>query len=1229
MTSAEPTTHAPTPRPAPGPDVLLAATVAVLGHFDGDADQTLTVWQDGSARTVRVSTDATAVSATLVEATRAGLLAAEPAPSPDAGRLVDLTGDCPAPADLDLLVRLDDARRTVHVATGPAWARTATAERLSGLIQRVAGHLADPATADAPLSRLPFLTADERTRLVVELNDTTAEVPPRTVAQAIADLAAEDPDAPAVITRERVLSRRELQDLARTVAGQLARAGVREGDSVYVCLPRSAELVVAWTAALGAGIVCVPVDPAYPQARIQQIVQGESPTVLTVPSTHDLIPHARRIPVVLDPPAGSPAPDGAWPVAAAPESVVYVMHTSGSTGVPKGVAIREIGLRNLMHVSARQFGLGPGRRSLSLASPGFDANVWELLAPLYAGAAVVPFDDELISAKGLAECVRATEADAFFPFSPLLIRLDPADFPGIRTVITAGELFSQELVDRWQPGREMIYAFGPTEATALQSWHYCHAGSPEPAPSIGRPMTNLRMWLVDPWGGLAAPGAVGELYIGGLGVGAGYVGLPEATAAKFVVRPELDGDSTLYRTGDLASFRPDGAIDFRGRKDNQVKLRGFRVELGEVETVLAALPGIDTAISVVHETDAERLLVAHLIPVPGTELPSPAHLREQLADLLPYYMIPSAFVALTDIPYTPNGKIDRTVLARRPLPAPSEPATGSGDMADREILAEVSAAFAVVLGVPDIAPDQDFFAAGGHSLGVAEIAGRLNDHYRTDIRARDLFEHPTPADLTRRIAQLLATTEGAAADAEPDSDEGGPGLLPVQSWQWLLRQARPEDDAAYNVPTLFTCGGAVDPERLRVALKALRLRHPMLQATVREVNGAPQVSLDGPEPALEVVDLSEAADPEADCAEAVRRRANLPIDLAAGPALRATLLRLPGGHHRLLTVCHHIVSDGPGIDILARDLVAAYEGTADALPPLTRDPLAVGRTESQLLAQGAFDGQLDHWREVLTPPPAALPLPVDNPRVRPAGARTATVEVELGAQLTGSLREIGRQARTGLAAPLAAAVAVALSHSTGHKDICLGTPVNLRGELGLTEHLTNGANSTVLRLRMGAGSLAELLADVAEQMHAAIDYARVPFPHVVDRLAMPITPLRNALFDVFVTCYRRSEAGTAPGLTLSGQVVPLDSGLCDLSFQGCEHRDGLTLILQYDSDLYDEDTALLFLDRWRLAVTALATEPEAPWSRPGLGTPAAAQAPAVAGFGGFRFDTATGEGGEG
>ncbi|MET8628236.1 amino acid adenylation domain-containing protein, partial [Kitasatospora sp. NPDC004669] len=716
MTSDEPTAHAPGSGSLPEPAVLVAATIAVLGHFDGDAEQVLTVWQDGAAATVHLATDASAVSATLLEAARTALRQARPAPLDQASRVLDLTGDCPGPADPDLVVRPATDGRGLAVTAGPAWVRAAGPDRLAGIVLRVAEYLADPAAADAPLSRLPFLTADEHQLLVQELNDTAGEVPDRTVARWIADLAREEPDAPAVVTRGRTFSRAELQRLARQVADDLAGAGLKQGDSVYVCLPRSAELVVAWIAALGAGIVCIPVDPAYPTARIRQIVRADDPVVLTVPATHDLLPQARRIPVTLDVPAERPAEDDNWPVVVAPESLVYVMHTSGSTGTPKGVAIREIGLRNLMHVSARQFGLGPGRRSLSLASPGFDANVWELLAPLYAGAAVVPFDDPLISATGLADCVRATGADAFFPFSPLLTRLDPADFPGIRTVITAGELFSQDLVDRWQPGRELVYAFGPTEATALQSWHYCRAGAAEPAPSIGRPMTNLRMWLLDPWGGHAAPGAVGELYIGGLGVGAGYVGLPEATAAKFVVRPELDGDGTLYRTGDLASFRPDGNIDFRGRKDNQVKLRGFRIELGEVETVLAALPGVDTAIAVIHETGDERLLVAHLIPLPDAQLPSAAELRERLADLLPYYMIPSAFVPLTEVPYTPNGKIDRTVLSARPLlgtPAVADPEAG-----DDAVLTEVRAAFATVLGTSDVAPDQDFFASGGHSLGV-------------------------------------------------------------------------------------------------------------------------------------------------------------------------------------------------------------------------------------------------------------------------------------------------------------------------------------------------------------------------------------------------------------------------------------------------------------------------------------------------------------------------------
>ncbi|WP_316524270.1 amino acid adenylation domain-containing protein [Kitasatospora brasiliensis] len=1213
MTFDLPTTEAPQPPTTTDPAVLVAATIAVLGHFDGDAAQVLTVWRDGAAATVLVTTEASADSYALLDATRAALAQAGPARPDQATRVLDLAGDCPAPDEPDLLVRL--AAGALAVETGPAWSRAATPERLAAILGRVAAHLADPANADAPLARLPFLTPAEHRELVEELNDTAERLPDRTVAQWIADLAREEPCAPAVITRTRTFSRAELQQLARQLAESMAEHGIRRGDSVYLCLPRSAELVVAWMASLGAGVVCVPVDPGYPPARIRQIVRAEQPVVLTVPETDDLLPHARRIPVTLDLRADPPGADADWPVAVAPESLSYVMHTSGSTGAPKGVAIREIGLRNLMHVSARQTGLGPGRRMLSLASPGFDASTWELLAPLYAGAAVVPLEDPLVSAKGLADCVRDLDVDSFFPFCPLLTRLDPADFPGIRTVVTAGELFSQDLIDRWQPGREFVYVYGPTEGTILQSFHYCQAGAAEPTPSIGRPMTNLRMWLLDPWGGHSARGAVGELFIGGIGVGAGYIELPEVTAAKFVVRPELDGDHPLYRTGDLASFRPDGNLDFRGRKDNQVKLRGFRVELGEVETVLANQPGVDTAIAVIHETSGERLLVVHLIPEPDAQLPTAAELRERLADLLPYYMIPTAFLPLTEIPYTPNGKLDRIALAKRPLPETAAAAAPAAD--DDSVLAEVRAVFAAVLDLPDVAPEQDFFASGGHSLGVAEIAARLNERYGTAIRARDFFECPTPAALTTRLTELLPTADEAAVRAEAG---GELGLLPMQSWQWLLRQARPEEDAAYNVPTVFACGGSPDPERLRAALAALRERHPMLRATIREVKGAPQVALDGPDLPLEVLDLRAEADPEAARTEAVRVRANQPIDLAAGPALRTTLLRLPGDRHELLTVCHHIVSDGPGIDIVARDLVAAYEGTEAELPPLTRDPLAVGHLESRLLAEGAFDEQLDHWRGRLLPAPAPLPLPVDHPRTRPGGARTSAVEVELGTGVTDALAESAKRARTSLVAPLAAAVAAVLHRSTGREDICLGTPVNVRGQLGLTEHLTNGANSAALRLRMRPASRAELLERVAESMHEAIDHARIPFHHVTDRLGIQAEPLRNALFDVFVNCYVQSEAGTAPGLTLSGRVVTLDSGLCDLSFQGRVHRGGLTLILQYDRDLYDEDTARLLLEQWRHALTGIAQAPDEPWAELDLGAPVPPKGPTVTGFGGFRFE---------
>ncbi len=1208
---------------APDPVLLLrvAAFAAVVGHFDATLAPEVVFWQNGTALLVTVVTAEDATTDDLCSAARRGLAAATPCQSWDGARVLDMDGDFPAPGSVDLLLEWGGALDSPagRIRTGAGWPQLPGPSALSGMLTRTAEFLGS-ARAE-PLSRLPLLTDDEHRRLVVELNATATPLPHLSAGELLVRAALGRGAAPAVLSGTGDLTYAELAALAGTLAAELTTVGVRPGDQVHLCLPRSTELVLAWVAVLGMGAVCVPVDPGYPVERIGRIVGvAERATVLSVRATAPLIPGARHVTVDMAALRARQRThrEQQWPVAVPPGSTAYVLHTSGSTGTPKGAAITHRGLVNLLQASARQFGLAPGVRCLQLASPGFDVSVWEILAALHAGATVVPYEPDTISPSQLAAWTARFAVDVVFALSSLLAHLELDCLAGVRTIVTGGELFNRDLVDRWQPGRELIYVYGPTEATVFQSWHRCEAGAPEPPATIGRPMENLRYYVLDPWGGYVVPGAVGELYIGGAGTGAGYVGLDAASARRFLCRPDLDPDAQVYRTGDLASFRADGAVDFRGRADNQIKLRGFRIELGEVETALAARPGVEAAAVVVHEVGTERFLVGYVTA--GRDQPPPdlGALRDALAESLPYYMVPSAIEILPALPHTPHGKVDRRALAAR-VPAGRSAAERSAGSLDAPLVGAVLEVFAAVLSHPGMGARDDFFACGGHSLAATEAAATLSARCGRTVRVRDVFEFPSAVALAGVLAARPPVTEGLSAHPVlPDR----PDLLPVQRWQWLLQQSRPDGDAAYNVPGLFDCGTAVpDPDTLQMALSMLRRRHALLRVSIHGERGVPQVRPDDEtQLLLETVDLTAAS--EAILREAVGQRANRPFELSQGPLLRASLLRLPDRKHLLLLVVHHAVCDGPGLEVLVRDLAALYEvaaadGPVDGsagLPALRDDPLRLAAAESDRFGAGDFDDDLDYWRARLTPLPPTLPLPVDVERRGASGRHTDVARAEIPADTTTALRQLVQQLRSGLLTALAGAVAVVLQHATGSRDVCVGTPVNISGALGLTGHVSCCANSVPLRLELSDGSWRQLLSQVAERIHQAVDHARYPFDRMLHALSVPVPPLRNPLFDVWVTCYPRIDAGSPHGLPLSGGPVPLDAGLFDLSFQGCEHPDGLSLLLQYDRDLYHRDTAVLLLERVAEALNELAAGADLPWRGPAPEPTRASPA-----FGGFRF----------
>ncbi|WP_327364857.1 amino acid adenylation domain-containing protein [Streptomyces sp. NBC_01296] len=1059
----------------------------------------------------------------------------------------------------------------------------------------------------APLSRpdeagAAVTTVASWQQTLAALNDTAAPVPRGPVAQLLAERARPVADRPAVLARDRNLTHGELHGLAEALAVRLRERGAGPGVLVRVCLPRSAELVVAVLAVLRAGAAYVPLDPDHPAERLAQLVDSApAPITLTSARLAHLFPAPGVLEVDLDAPGAVgpavPEPGGPQP---GPADLAYVIHTSGSTGRPKGVAIEQHSLANLLEAAAVPFGLAPGRRVLQFASPAFDVSVWEILATLWAGAAVVVFDEPVASAEILAALVRERRADTVFLLAALLAQLDPAAFPGVRTVVTGGESFSQALVDRWAPGRDLIYVYGPTEATVFQSWHRCLPGAPGEPATIGRPMANLRYSVRDGSGVPVGPGVDGELWIGGAGVGRGYLGLPDAGAPRFVRDPDDPRPGArLYRTGDLARHRADGTLDFRGRADRQLKIRGFRIEPGEVEVALTALPGVAAAAVVVPEGTAQPLLAGYVV----TDGPLPADWRARLAERLPYYMVPAAVIPLDRMPSTPNGKIDRRNLSARPLPTaapalPADPApedsaglvpcADAGGAAD-SVRAVVRDLFSEAFGRP--VPDQgDFFLLGGNSLKAAALAVEAAQRLSVPVRVRDVFECPCVTDLADRLATRVASAtaeaeaeaetgaEGEAEAGAPAGDtDGSRGVSGAQRWLWLenrTRGAGARESAAYHVPMLLECHGDADPEALGAAFARLQELHPQLRTVFHEEWGEP---VPGPAPErarLAVLDLPD----EAARAAAVQEWAHAPFDLAQGPLVRAALLRRPGGRDRLLVVLHHIVGDQTSLEIIARALAGTGPDPAPGLP---------GRAAHE----PPSGDELPYWRSRLSPPPAPLPLPVDHPRTGPAGRATAVATAHLGAAELEALEELARSRRTGLFPVLAAAVTATLHDATGAGDISLGTAVSRRPALGPGSADAVGCmvNTVVLRTAVRGGSpCVALVDDLADQAVGAMDHGGLPFSELVRTLEPPRNPGRNPFFDVWVTLWDEIDTGPGP-LRLVGGPIPLVEGLFDLSFQFSRGSSGLKLLLQYDCTLYEPGTAQGLAERAAHAARRLST----------------------------------------
>ncbi|GGU27526.1 non-ribosomal peptide synthetase [Lentzea flava] len=1011
-------------------------------------------------------------------------------------------------------------------------------ERLVERLGTVLERLADTSD-DTPVSEVDVMSDGERRWLRSLGQGVTVPVPPGTTAGAVhARAVVADDDVE--LTASQVLRR------ATEIATSLAHKGVRRGDVVGVLLPRSAHVVEALLGVWLAGAAYLPLDPAFPEQRLRAMV-ADSHAKLVIHTTDDLTGEQHPLPEVTG------------------DDRAYVMYTSGSTGRPKGVLVPHGAVLNLLGSMTEAWGLTPEDTVVAVTTLSFDISVLELFGPLLTGSRlVVASADQATDPVLLADLIARTKATVVqaTPSTWRMLIDSGAHLPtGLRAWCGGEALPADVAAALLQAGLVVGNQYGPTETTI---WSTVDSVTDPDAIGLGRPIANTDVMILDDALRPVPVGVLGEVCLGGAGVAHGYHGRPGLTAERFVPSPWAAG-RRMYRTGDLARFTQDGVLRFEGRRDAQVKIRGHRIEPGEVEARLADHPGVTEAVVVARD---ERLVAYVVGPAPAEELR--AHLRESL----PEYMVPSVFVELAHVPHTPNGKVDRAAL-----PDPAAATATTHHVAPRTPEERtLQRIWADVLDVSeqDISVHDSFFDLGGHSMLATRMVTRLGHR----IALREVFEHPTIAELAPRLAD-----ETVRSPIEPSTRDE---LSSAQERLWFLHRLD-GPNPVYNMPFALRLTGVLDVPALSEALIDLQARHDVLRTVFSERGGVPRPVVREPADVLTVHRTTEA---ELD-AQVVTAAAHA-FDLTTAAPLRAWLFELGEQDHVLLIVLHHIAGDESSMRPLLIDLTTAYTArTAGNAPGWA--PLRVQYADYAAWQRRQHDDSLPFWRDRLADLPARLSLPGERRGPAHPTHRGDTVHFGLGDDLRQALLDLAARHNATPFMVWQAAVAVLLHRMGAGADIPLGTPADTRGHSELDDLVGLFLNAVVLRTDVsGDPGFAALLARVRDADLEAFEHADLPFDRLVEALNPARAPGSHPLFGVYVA-YRDKPVATPalPGLTARPHPVPELSAKADLAF-ALDHTGQASII--YATDRFGRTTVEGLGARLHEVLRQVAADPDRPIS---------------------------------
>ncbi|MFD9903817.1 amino acid adenylation domain-containing protein [Streptomyces sp. NPDC059063] len=1025
------------------------------------------------------------------------------------------------------------------------------------------------------------------------VNDTAAPIPEISLPELFERQVAITPDAVAVASGAERLTYRELHTRADRLARALSAREIGPESVVAVAMERSPRYVEAILAVVRTGGAYLPVDPGQPAERIRLLIDDARPALVLTDGSGTL----PDLPCpVMD--VQTPAQDSPQDVSAAehrphryhPEQLAYVMYTSGSTGAPKGVGITH---RDVVAFAVdRRWTAATQDRVLCHTPLTFDPSVYELWVPLLRGGRVVMAPPGRLSADTLARLVADEGITSVFLTTGLfnvLVEEDVTCMAGVREVWTGGERAQPSTFRKALeacPRTTFKHGYGPTETTVCAIARSTDADEDIDADiPIGRPMDNMRAYVLDEALRPVPSGTAGELYLAGEGLARGYRGRQQATAERFVACPFGLPGERMYRTGDVVRWTPDGELVFQGRADDQVKIRGFRIELGEIQTVLSAHPAaVEAAVVAREDQDKGKYLLGYVVTRDGV---TAEEFRAFLSGRLPEFMVPSAIVVLDRMPWTPTGKLDKAAL-------PEPEAAALAYRAPRDESEKVLCGlFADILGVERVGIDDGFFQLGGHSLLATRLVSRIRTALNAEVPIQAVFEAPTVAELAQRLQ--------AGNPVRPPLRRAArrPDRVPLSFAQrrlWFLDRFEGAS-AAWNIPLTLRLTGTLDVAALAQAVRDVVGRHESLRTVVAEEDGVPfqrvlpadEVPLD-----LPVVDVAPDA-----LAGALAVAVGRPFDLSAEIPVRTSLFRSGPDEHVLVLLVHHIAADGESAAPLARDLSAAYAARCGGTRPQWAE-LPVQYTDftlwqRDLLADGngLLARQVAYWRTELAGV-RPVRLPVDRPRPPVASHRGDAVELRLDPGLLDAVGELARARGATVPMVLQAALAVLLHQLGGGEDITIGSPIAGRVDAALADSVGFFLNTWVLRADLSGNPSFETVVDrVRGKALAAYDQQDVPFEKLVEILNPERSTAYAPLFQVLFGW--RTAAG--PGFTLAGldaalEPVPTTTARTDLFFNLTDiPGQGVHGLLEYATDLFDRATAEAVVARYEAVLRQVVADP--------------------------------------